>query len=158
MKKTLTLILILISSSIAFCQVDPIDKKGLAIGGYDVVAYFKSAKAVKGYSDFSEKYNNATYYFTNEENRQDFLKNPEKYLPQYDGYCALAIGTTKKKISIDPETFRVTDGKLYLFFHGKSFSGTKFNSLDPWVKDEKDLIKKSDTNWPSVKQKKYSPM
>jgi YHS domain-containing protein len=156
--KCLSFFLFILISFSGFAQVDPIDKNGLAIGGYDLVSYFKSGKARKGHADIAYTNNNVTYYFSSEENRTEFVKSPENYLPQYEGYCALAIGTTKKKISIDPETFKVTDGKLYLFFHGKSFSGTKFNSLDPWIKDETNLIKKSNENWPVVKQKKYTPM
>jgi YHS domain-containing protein len=158
MMKTTFLILLLIVSANVFSQIDPVNKSGLAIGGYDLVAYFKSNKAIKGYSDFSADHNHVTYRFSSAENKAEFLSDPEKYLPQYEGYCALAIGTTRKKISIDPETFRVKDGKLYLFFHGKSFSGAKFNSLEPWLKDEDNLIRKSDENWPVVKVKKYTPM
>src|SRR5262245_35094987 len=108
---------------ISSAQVDPVDKDGLAIGGYDVVAYFESNKAVKGRDDLATVFNNVRYHFSNEKNLAIFQSAPEKYLPQYEGYCALAIGTTGKKISINPEYFKVTDGKLYLFFNGRSFSG-----------------------------------
>jgi hypothetical protein len=140
---------------ISSAQVDPVDKDGLAIGGYDVVAYFESNKAVKGHDDLAAVFNNARYYFSSEKNLALFQSAPEKYLPQYEGYCALAVGTTGKKISINPEYFKVTDGKLYLFFNGRSFSGTTFNSLEPWLKDESMLIKKADEMWPTVKQRKY---
>jgi YHS domain-containing protein len=138
-----------------FSQVDPVDEHGLAIGGYDLVNYFLKSKAEKGRSEFSSKIQNVTYYFVSKENQKLFDSNPKKFLPQYDGYCALAVGTTAKKISIDPETFKVTDGKLYLFFNGKSWSGTTFNSLEPWIKDENNLITKADKLWPEVKRKKY---
>jgi YHS domain-containing protein len=145
----------LLTSQTVSAQVDPVDKNGLAIGGYDLVSYFISIKPVKGYSEFASEHNGAKYLFSTADNKKKFNENPDMYLPQYDGYCALAIGTTAKKISIDPETYRITDGKLYLFFNGKSFSGTVFNSLTPWVKDEENLITKSNKNWPTVKQKKY---
>ena len=145
----------LLLSHQAFCQVDPIDKTGLAIGGYDLISYFKENTARKGDPGIAAQYEGATYYFSNANHKTAFLENPQKYLPQYDGYCALAIGTTAKKISIDPETFKVTDGKLYLFFNGRSFSGTQFNSLTPWLKDEPQLISRADKNWPMVKKKKY---
>lgn len=150
----LTSCLILFSAH-TFGQIDPVDKNGVAIGGYDVVAYFKSEKATKGKQEIVTRHNGATYYFSSEENKKTFISDPEKYLPEYEGYCALAVGTTRKKISIDPETFKITDGKLYLFFNGKSFSGTTFNSLEPWIRDEDKLIKKSNENWPVVKAKKY---
>ena len=154
MKNVLFLLNLLIPFAVN-AQIDPIDASGLAIGGYDVVEYFRSNKAVKGTAAFSARWNNAIYYFTSEANKKTFENEPSRYLPQYDGYCALAIGTTGKKISIDPNTFKVTDGKLYLFFHGKTFSGTTFNSLEPWEKDEAELIRKSDKNWPAVRIKKY---
>jgi hypothetical protein len=60
-------------------------------------------------------------------------------------YSAYSIGKQSKKVSIDPKTFKITDGKLYLFYNGiTGFSGNKFNSLEPWVTDEQGLIKKSD--------------
>jgi YHS domain-containing protein len=151
------LLLIFISiHAIAFGQVDPVDKNGLAIGGYDLVSYFNSLKPSKGKPEFKTVRDGVTYYFINAENQKNFEATPEKYLPQYDGYCALAIGTQSKKVSIDPMTYKITEGKLYLFFNGQlAFSGTKFNSLEPWMKDEVGLIKKSDQNWPKVKTKKY---
>lgn len=136
-------------------QVDPIDKTGLAFGGYDLVSYFTSIRPLKGSPEFTSEINGARYLFSSKDNKAKFDANPGMYMPQYEGYCALAIGTTMKKISIDPETYKITDGKLYLFFNGRSFSGTVFNSLEPWLKDEERLITKSDKNWPVVKSKKY---
>ncbi len=138
-----------------FGQIDPIDVNGLAIGGYDIVEYFQSNKAVKGDHELESIFNNAKYLFSSQENLDRFKSDPERYLPQYEGYCALAIGTTGKKISIDPHTFKVTNGKLYLFFNGRSFSGTKFNSLEAWLEDEPGLIRKADAIWPTVKNRKY---
>jgi YHS domain-containing protein len=153
--KHISIFLMFVTTTLAMAQVDPINRDGVAIGGYDVVAYFKNGKAVKGDPAIHAEVNGANYYFSSEENEREFLSNPDMYLPQYDGYCALAVGTTGKKISIDPKTFKITNGKLYLFFNGKSFSGTKFNSLEPWIKDEPNLLKKADDMWPVVKQRKY---
>lgn len=154
-KPQLFIFVILTCSLPALAQVDPIDKNGLAIGGYDLVAYFKSSKAIKGDPEIVSELNGTRYYFSSQENKTEFDSSPKQYLPQYDGYCALAVGTTGKKISIDPKTFKVTDGKLYLFFNGKSFSGTTFNSLEPWLKEEERLIPKCDQMWPKVKERKY---
>jgi YHS domain-containing protein len=154
----LTLLTFVFSSLIfiqSMAQVDPIDRNGLAVGGYDLVSYFKLPKPVKGNPDITTELGGVKYYFSTQENKKSFDANPSEYLPQYEGYCALAVGTTGKKISIDPETFKITNGKLYLFFHGKSFSGTVFNSIDPWIKDESNLIRKSNEMWPKVKQRKY---
>lgn len=136
-----------------FAQVNPVDK-GIAIGGYDVVAYFESAKAVKANPQITTEVNGITYCFSSAENQKMFSTNPEKYLPQYDGYCALAVGYGKK-ISIDPQTFKIVDGKLYLFYNGATKSRSKINSLETWNKNEKNLLKKADAIWPDVKKTKY---
>jgi len=149
------ILLIFLSEQKANAQVDPVGKDHVAIGGYDVVAYFKPGKAIKGNPAISAAHNDAVYYFSTEENRQAFMKEPEKYLPQYDGYCALAIGAQKKRVNINPETFKVTDGRLFLFYNSThALSGNRFNSLEPWVKDENRLIQKSDENWREMKPKR----
>ncbi len=148
-------ILFLISILQTIAQVAPIGKDKVAIGGYDVVAYFIPGKATKGNPEIKSTYKDVIYYFSSASNRDAFATTPEKYLPQYDGWCALAVGQQKKKVNINPETFKVTDGKLYLFYNSAhKLSGTRFNSLDPWVKDESLLIKKANENWPAVSAKK----
>jgi YHS domain-containing protein len=138
----------------AVAQVDPVDAKGLAIGGYDVVAYFDGSPK-KGRDQFATKYQDATYLFATADNQKAFLASPDKYLPQYDGYCALAV-SYGKKISVDPLTFKVADEKLYLFYNGKTSNG-KVNSLQTWNKNEEKLLKKANVNWPDVKKLKYKP-
>jgi YHS domain-containing protein len=148
--------LVLLSYSQVVAQVDPVDKNGVAIGGYDVVAYFESGKAIRGDQQIAKKeVNGLTYLFASTENQKLFEANAQKYLPQYDGYCALGV-SYGKKISIDPHTFKLIDGKLYLFFNGNT-SNTKVNSLEAWNKNELRLLKKADTLWPDVKKKKYKP-
>lgn len=139
----------------AFAQIEPVGKDHVAIGGYDVVAYFKINKAMKGRADLAANHNDVIYYFSNLENQNAFLKNPTDFLPQYDGYCALAVGAQNKKVSINPERFIITNNKLYLFFDGPlPLSAKKFNSLEPWIKDENNLIKKADVNWQTLKHTK----
>lgn len=145
----------LIVTTQLFAQVEPVSKDKVAIGGYDLVAYFIPGKATKGDPEIKSVYKGISYYFSNTSNRDAFALNPEKYLPQYEGWCALAVGQQKKKVNINPETFKVTEGKLYLFYNSShKLSGSKFNSLEPWVKDEPNLIKKSNANWPEVRAKK----
>ena len=153
--KHLFLTSLLLTTLSALGQVDPIDKNGLAIGGYDAVSYFETNKAVKGSNQISVVWNGSTYYFVSTENKNIFEANPEKFLPQYEGYCALAV-SYGKKISIDPETFKISDGKLYLFFHGES-GGRKINSIETWNRNESRLLKKADQLWPDVKKKEYKP-
>lgn len=115
---------------------------GLAIQGYDPVAYFTVKKATKGQKTISTQYKGATYRFASVANRDRFLKAPEAYVPAYGGWCAYAMGESGEKVEIDPETFEVRDGRLYLFYH------TFFNNTLPkWQKDEPNLQRKADQNW-----------
>ncbi len=117
-------------------------EKGLAIQGYDPVTYFTQNKAVKGSAANSYTYKNVTYRFASSANLEAFKKNPGTYQPEYGGWCAYAMEDSGKKVGIDPETFKVKDGKLYLFYH--SFI---INTLQKWVSDETNLHKKADANW-----------
>lgn len=116
----------------------------LAIQGYDPVAYFTS-EPTEGKAEISVKHNGAVYYFSSEENKGLFEDNPTKYTPQYGGYCAYAIGENGEKVSIDPETFKIIDGKLYLFYN-KFFN----NTLKSWNKNENELKQQADKNWRSI--------
>ena len=91
--------------------------KGVAIQGYDAVAYFTQQKAVKGSKQFSVSAEGVTYYFSNAANKDLFIIDYKKYEPQYGGWCAYAMGANNDKVEIDPETFKIKDGKLYLFYH-----------------------------------------
>ncbi len=133
-------------------QVQPVDSKGLAIGGYDVVAYF-STKATKGSANITAKYNGATYQFSSIENRDAFKKNPEQYLPQFGGHCAWGIGAKATKFPVDPETFDILDGKLYLFYNGPG-EGGNFNAMQLWNVETTVLKTAAHKKWPSVKNSK----
>lgn len=117
-------------------------EKGLAIQGYDPVAYFTQQKAVKGKKEFAALADGVTYYFANQENKTLFLKDYKKYEPQYGGWCAYAMGASGEKVEVDPETFKILNGKLYLFYH--SWIN---NTLTKWNRDETNLKTKADTNW-----------
>lgn len=114
----------------------------LAVQGYDPVAYFKQNKAVKGKTELSLSYLGAVYYFSSAANKELFSKNPTTYEPQYGGWCAYAMGDYGKKVEINPETFKIVDGKLYLFYN--AFFN---NTLKTWNKDEKRLKTNADANW-----------
>lgn len=117
-------------------------ENGLAIQGYDPVAYFTQSKAVKGQAANAFTYKDVTYRFATAANRDAFQKSPEKFEPQYGGWCAYAMGANGEKVEIDPETFKIVDGKLFLFYH--TFIN---NTLTKWNKDEANLHKKADQNW-----------
>jgi Uncharacterized conserved protein len=152
MQNRITFLSILFSLIISatFAQVEPVDKKGLAIGGYDVVAYF-SNQPIKGQPSFTATYHSATYQFSSKDNLETFKKNPSQYIPQFDGYCAWGVGAKSAKFPINPETFKIIDNKLYLFFNGPLNLST-FNSIEEWNKDEKNLLKAANTNWPALKK------
>lgn len=114
----------------------------VAIKGYDPVAYFRQHKAVKGKKEIASSYEGVVYYFANTADKEAFAKNPSAYEPQYGGWCAYAMGSYGDKVDVNPETFKITDGKLYLFYNAY-FN----NTLKSWDKDEANLKKKADANW-----------
>ncbi|HLO82267.1 MAG TPA: YHS domain-containing (seleno)protein [Chitinophagaceae bacterium] len=114
----------------------------LAIEGYDPVAYFTQSKAVKGNAANTLVYEGVTYHFSDVKNKEAFRTAPSRYEPQYGGWCAYAMGKNGEKVEVDPETFKILDGKLYLFYN-KYFN----NTLKSWNKDENGLRSKADQNW-----------
>ena len=120
-------------------------ENGLAIQGYDPVAYFTESKAVKGDKKFAASAEGVIYYFSTAANKELFLKDYKKYEPQYGGWCAYAMGANNEKVEIDPETFKILNGKLYLFYH--SFVN---NTLTKWNKNEAVLKANADKNWLSI--------
>ncbi|WP_299225490.1 YHS domain-containing (seleno)protein [uncultured Psychroserpens sp.] len=120
-------------------------QKGYVAEGYDVVSYFDN-QALKGKSEFTTTYDGATYKFSSEDNLNKFIGNPKSFVPQYGGYCAYAIAEKAKKVKIDPKTYEIRDGKLYLFYNAW---GT--NTLKLWLeKDVKGLQEKADKNWEAM--------
>ena len=120
-------------------------EKKVAIQGYDPVSYFKQNKAVKGRKELASSYEGVIYYFSSQANKEAFAKNPSAYEPQYGGWCAYAMGSSGEKVEIDPETFKIIDGKLYLFYNAY-FN----NTLKSWNKDEINLKKKAEANWKKI--------
>jgi YHS domain-containing protein len=114
----------------------PVDD--VAIKGYDTVAYFKAGKALKGNESFIFPWHGMTWYFSSKENRDLFAASPEKYAPQYDGYCAWAMTEARKAIT-DPEVWKIVDGKLYLNCSREAY--------EKWSRDIPGNIKKADANW-----------
>lgn len=122
-------------------------ENGLAIEGYDPVSYF-SNKPKEGSKKLSYTYKSITYRFATLANLDAFKKTPEKYQPQYGGWCAYAMGNDGSKVEVDPETYKVVGGKLYLFYN-KFFNDTKKD----WDKDEANLKAKADKNWANYLKK-----
>lgn len=145
MKKILIISLLAVMVSPTFAQNEIYSKSGEAILGYDPVAYFKESKPVKGKKEFTLAWKGATWLFASDQNRKDFKANPDKYAPQYGGYCA--YGTADgHKAPISPDAWTILNGKLYLNYD------KDVQAL--WNKDRKGYIIKADKNWPKVKLEK----
>lgn len=119
-------------------------QSGKAIRGYDPVAYFTESKPVKGNEQLVYKWNNANWYFSSQENLDRFKANPEKYAPQYGGYCAYGL-SNGYKAPTDADAWTIENGKLYLNYNTEV--------RDMWNKDRKERVEKADKNWPQVKDK-----
>jgi len=127
--------------------VEPVYKfsGGLALKGYDAVAYFNDGNAYQGSEEFTHEWNGAKWRFVSAANRDAFAIDPQKYAPQYGGYCAWAVGhgyTAKG----DPEAWKVVDGKLYLNYN-KDVQAM-------WAQDIPGYIEKGDQNWPKFLREK----
>ena len=128
----------------AASALSPVNKSflgGVAIDGYDPVAYFTDGKPVEGKKEFSHEWKGATWRFASAEHRDRFAAAPEQYAPQYGGYCAWAVahGYTA---DIEPEAWAVVDGKLYLNYH--------LEVKARWDKDVPGYIAQGDQNWPKL--------
>jgi len=127
--------------------ISPVNKSffgGVAIEGYDSVAYFTDAKPVEGSKQFTFDWQGATWQFASAEHRDLFAREPEKYAPQYGGYCAWAVahGYTA---GIDPEAWTIDDGRLFLNYDKKIQA--------KWLADMKKYIADGDKNWPELREK-----
>lgn len=112
--------------------------QGVAIQGYDPVAYFTEGRAIKGKSDYSFTWNDARWLFANAEHRDRFAADPERYAPKFRGYCAYGM-SMGKQVAADPQEWTIVDGRLYLNYNRKT--------RDIWREDQTALIKKAEKNW-----------
>lgn len=129
----------------AMAQREIYSESNAAINGYDPVAYFKKSKPVKGNKQFSYSWKGANWYFENEENLKAFTAEPDKYSPQYGGYCAYGMAKGYKATT-SPDAWSVVGGKLYLNYDR--------DVQKTWNEDQQSFIQKADKNWPSVKKTK----
>ncbi|MEM8790479.1 MAG: YHS domain-containing (seleno)protein [Pseudomonadota bacterium] len=127
----------------AMAAQDPIYQSffGTAIDGTDPVSYFTEGKPVEGSSEHTMDWNGATWRFSSAENLAKFAANPEKFAPQYGGYCAWAV-SQGYTASTDPDAWSIVDGKLYLNYNQ--------SVQEKWERDIPNLIARGDANWPEV--------
>jgi YHS domain-containing protein len=153
--KLLTAAALVIAFTVSSCGLIPsqaessinavnVDESRLAIKGYDPVAYFTEAKPVQGSSQFTAEHMGATYYFSSAQHQSLFAGNPNKYAPQYGGYCAFGV-SKEYKFDIDPEAWAVVDDKLYLNLNKKVQAR--------WVPNKDELIVDADAIWTQIVDK-----
>lgn len=123
-------------------------KDGIILDSYDPVSYFKPNGPQKGKPEFKYVQGEITYLFANEANLKEFKADNKKYTPAYEGWCATAMAAGYK-YEIDPKNFKITDNRLFLFY-----KGWKGDAKEKWLKDEMNLLKQADANWPKVRDKK----
>ncbi len=134
---------LLLLSPVAFAKPPVFETRAGAIRGYDAVAYFTESKPVRGNKDYVVEWNGARWYFASAENRDRFEADPNKYAPQYGGYCAWAVANGYTA-STDPDAWRIVGGKLYLNY--------SLGVQEQWSQDIPGNIGKADKNWPDVLQ------
>lgn len=143
--KTLASLFLLVICFIASAQDKSVftDKDG-AIRGYDPVAYFEQGEPVKGQESLTYEWNGASWYFSSQKNLDAFKADPEKYTPQFGGYCAYAVGNGYTYES-DPNAWKIVDGKLYLNYS----KGVQ----KKWMEKQDFYIQEANTNWPKLIKK-----
>ncbi len=146
-KHVFKLMMLLIAFASLSAQNNYYSKKGTVLAGYDVVGYFNN-KVIKGTKAYAFEYDGGTFLFASQEHLDTFKANPESFVPQYGGYCAYAMAVKGKAVSVDPKTFEIRDGKLYLFYN--SWGN---NTLESWLEEQPDtLVKQADKNFEDFKK------
>jgi hypothetical protein len=115
----------------------------VAIGGYDPVAYFTDGRPIKGSPSFSVPFDESDYFFASAEHQRLFTTDPDRYAPQYGGYCAIGV-SVGEKAEVDPESWTISNDRLYVFHYKRN--------MQEFAIDGSNIIAKADTNWPSVKK------
>jgi YHS domain-containing protein len=147
MKSFTTILLITISTT--FIAQEHNLKKGYVAEGYDVVSYFSNT-AEKGDTAYTAAFEGVKFKFVSQQNLETFKSAPNKYIPAYGGFCAYALGTKGERVAINPETFEIRAGKLYLFYNAW---GT--NTFKMWQEEGAEQLKeKADKNWVKIKKEK----
>ena len=124
------------------------NRRGLALGGHDAVAYFAQAKAVMGDRQFSHQHQGATYHFSSAEHRDMFAADPAKYAPQFGGFCAWAV-SQGYTADVDPRAFDIIDGRLILQY--------SLSVRERFRKDPSGNLARADENWKRILEEKGKP-
>ncbi len=130
----------------ALAEAYYLDSQGLALRGFDVVAYFLEENAVEGSRSYEYEWDTALWRFERQESLDEFRKNPDKYQPQYGGYCAEGIARGFKRQS-DPTVWVLVNGKLYFHY--------TVEAQNRWAEDIRGHIRMADKNWPNLRDLRY---
>lgn len=122
-----------------------LNSDGVALSGYDPVSYFTNEGPTRGHDKWAYTHLGVTYWFSSQSHLDLFKAQPSKYEPAYGGWCAYAVGNSGEKVAVDPLTYKIYNGKL-LVFYNRFFT----NTLTLWNKDETNLYKKAEKNWPAI--------
>ena len=138
--------MVLLTISSVFAQdkkANNIDNSNIALQGYSPVSYLDLGLAQKGIKDYKSEYNKVIYYFTSADQKKAFDKNPQKYLPQYGGYCAFGV-YAGAKFRPDPNKFIVKDGKYFLYLYNLELDAQQL-----WLSENNHakLVNKANENW-----------
>jgi YHS domain-containing protein len=146
MKKLFLLATVILFSVLSVCaQKSPVfEQSGKAIRGYDPVAYFTEEKPVPGKDEFVYNWNNTSWYFSSQQNLDSFKTAPERYAPQYGGYCAYGL-SNGYKAPTSPDVWTIVNGKLYMNYN--------IQVREAWDKKRDERIEKADKHWPEIKDK-----
>jgi YHS domain-containing protein len=147
-----TFILLLLFTSLVAIGQNPNSQRlrnfntnnGIALREFDPMSYFKG-KPVKGTEKFQYDHKGITYYFANAANLEEFKKSPAKFEPAYGGWCAYSLAAQGKKEKSDPATYKIIDGKVYLFhnYNGKNY-------MMSWMRNEKKYKEAADARWKKI--------
>ncbi len=149
LKKIFTIVIAALAFTSLAAKADPVQQNVVGAGGYDLTSYFTQEKPQRGNGHHVAVVNGVSYVFASDANKKMFEANPEKYLPQYGGYCAFGASIGKKFIA-DPDVYDIVDGKLYMNLD------TKIRGL--WSADIPGRIKAADANWKTIATKAPSEL
>ena len=144
MKRLFIFIMLFSAATVQAQKAEIFQKDGVAIRGFDAVAFFTESKPVMGEERISYEWKGARWLFSSSVNMESFKNDPEKYAPQYGGYCAFGMADGHKAPT-ETDTWTIIDGKLYFNYNRKV--------KEMWWKDTKGFIEKADANWPVLKNK-----
>ena len=140
-------VLLIFSGTLSATEINKGYFGTVAIKGYDPVAYFTEERAVKGHEELSYRWLGADWQFTSEKHKQLFTQNPVKYAPQYGGHCSDGIAYGSMTTNIDPQAWRIIDGKLYLNYD--QGAATEIEEIEG-------QLGKAEENWPEIRKRLLS--